>query len=1144
MPSKENFEIIFLNTKLIEDLKIDEHAFLNQSFDNIFPSLAKLKRDLKFVFKTGKTKLVDTNETEILSFGNLIFEIEIKKYDEFLILEMRNKAEQKKSELEWKEKEQMLDESNRMLDMAVWTLDMQTGKITSTIDLQSFFELPADKTEIDLNDYYKFLVSDDIEKSKATFQEAIKKGVTFSHERKMVTCKGNEKFIEVSCKPIFENSNCIKVVGTVRDITNRKKQEQKLIESEFQLKENAAMIKVAHDLLSMGTYALHLKENRIIISEKITEILDLPISTKEISVAEYADTIQFENNQESFDLVIKNVLKKNMPYHLERKIKTKKGNIKYVENTGQPIFENTGEVKFVGTLRDITKRKEEENLLKETQRKLNENALLLQQTHERLKMGTYEMDVNSGKIETTFNLSKFLELANKRTEFTIDEFYGFVDEEERHSSKLNVRHAIAKGYSYVKERKIITEPGSIKYLEITGQPVFENGKCVKLFGTFRDISERRKAEIKLQLSDLKVKENVERLMTAHRLLRTGTWSLNLENNHLSLSDEVLEITQHRIPKELPLLDFFNFVPQQFQAGYMETLMLSLNTFVPVTEVMKLQFDDGTHIYVDVIGQFSDNKKTLNGTFRDITEEHEKDLAIVKSEERMRELFDGTPSMYFIMNSDGLIEDVNQFGSDYLGFRKEELIGHHHDILFHAEDKATVLKNLELLKNSADNFLQWEVRKRKKTGEIIWVKETARLSTNKSGEKIFLIVCEDITNEIINRTLVRKKQEELIYAKEKAEDAARAKQQFASIMSHEIRTPLNAVIGMTNLLLMENPRENQINELNTLKFSAENLLLLVNDILDFSKIEAGKVVLEKIEFEPRKMIHNLKNSYQFKADEKGIFINTFIDEDIPMYLFADTTRLSQILNNLVSNAIKFTEKGIVEISLRQLPHLNHQESKIRFEISDTGIGIPKEKINTIFESFSQANTDTTRKYGGSGLGLTITQKLIELHRSNIFVESEVGKGTTFYFDLILPIGHINKNVDEEQSVYEEKKFDSKKILLVEDNPLNQIIACRFLEKWGVEVDIADNGIKALEILNNRNYDLILMDIHMPEMNGIEATKIIRTHENKLLHNIPIIAITAAAMENDKEKLLSYGLNDYVSKPFNPEDLQKKLADYLS
>ena len=171
-------------------------------------------------------------------------------------------------------------------------------------------------------------------------------------------------------------------------------------------------------------------------------------------------------------------------------------------------------------------------------------------------------------------------------------------------------------------------------------------------------------------------------------------------------------------------------------------------------------------------------------------------------------------------------------------------------------------------------------------------------------------------------------------------------------------------------------------------------------------------------------------------------------------------------------------------------------------------------------------------------------MIELNRSNIFVESEVGKGTTFYFDLILPIGHINKNVDEEQSVYEEKKFDSKKILLVEDNPLNQIIACRFLEKWGVEVDIADNGIKALEILNNRNYDLILMDIHMPEMNGIEATKIIRTHENKLLHNIPIIAITAAAMENDKEKLLSYGLNDYVSKPFNPEDLQKKLADYLS
>jgi CheY-like chemotaxis protein/two-component sensor histidine kinase len=363
------------------------------------------------------------------------------------------------------------------------------------------------------------------------------------------------------------------------------------------------------------------------------------------------------------------------------------------------------------------------------------------------------------------------------------------------------------------------------------------------------------------------------------------------------------------------------------------------------------------------------------------------------------------------------------------------------------------------------------------------------------------------------------------------------------MSHEVRTPLNAVIGMTNILLMDNPRENQIQELSTLKFAAENLLSLVNDILDFSKIESGKVLLEQITFDLPVMVTNLRNSYQFKADEKNIKINAIIDETIPHQLIGDPTRIAQILNNLVSNAIKFTDIGYVDVSVRVLG-MNTEKATIRFEVSDSGIGISAEKHHTIFESFSQANSDTTRKYGGTGLGLTITKKLIELHQSNIFIESEIGKGSTFYFDLtfnissekLLPI----PNFDD----LGEKNMVGKRILLVEDNPFNQLIATKFLEKWSAIVETAENGRVALEILSKtNNFDLILMDIQMPELDGIETTKAIRKLDDIALQRIPIIALTAVAMENDKEKLLNDGMNDYISKPFNPTELYKKILQFV-
>jgi CheY-like chemotaxis protein/two-component sensor histidine kinase len=349
--------------------------------------------------------------------------------------------------------------------------------------------------------------------------------------------------------------------------------------------------------------------------------------------------------------------------------------------------------------------------------------------------------------------------------------------------------------------------------------------------------------------------------------------------------------------------------------------------------------------------------------------------------------------------------------------------------------------------------------------------------------------------------------------------------------------------MTNILLMDNPRDNQVQELNTLKFAAESLLSLVNDILDFSKIESGKVNLEQITFDLPVMVTNLRNSYQFKADEKNIKINAIIDETIPHQLIGDPTRLAQILNNLVSNAIKFTSKGYVDISIRTLI-TQGSNTTIRFEISDSGIGIPADKHATIFESFSQANSDTTRKYGGTGLGLTITKKLIELHKSSINIDSEPDKGSTFYFDLSFEISSEKLLPVPNFEELGEKNIIGKKILLVEDNPFNQLIATKFLEKWSAIVETAENGRIALEILSKTNdFDLILMDIQMPELDGIQTTKAIRKLNDIALQRIPIIALTAVAMENDKEKFLNDGMNDYISKPFNPSELYKKILQFF-
>jgi signal transduction histidine kinase/ActR/RegA family two-component response regulator len=423
----------------------------------------------------------------------------------------------------------------------------------------------------------------------------------------------------------------------------------------------------------------------------------------------------------------------------------------------------------------------------------------------------------------------------------------------------------------------------------------------------------------------------------------------------------------------------------------------------------------------------------------------------------------------------------------------------------------------------------------KDGTIKHIHAIGKPQQNEQGRAVKL------HGAIMDITEWKDAREALIKAKVQAEQAAIAKSQFLSTMSHEIRTPMNAVIGFTHLL-MQDPREDQKEYLKTLKFSAENLLVLINDILDFSKIEAGKIEFEDVDFSVRDLISNIKQATKQKASEKNIQLKLLIDDDIPEIVTGDPVRLGQIITNLVSNAVKFTSKGKVTICTTLISN-NSSKTTINFEVKDTGIGIPKEKQESIFESFTQASSDTTRKYGGTGLGLTITRRLLELQGSEIRLKSVEGEGSVFSFDL--SFGSSTKKISSKSKTLHKMVKESLKgtrVLIAEDNQINVVLAKEFFRRWDVDCDVAENGIIALQLVKTNDYDLVLMDLQMPEMDGYETTEQIRKLNGTRYKDLPIVALTASAMLNIQDKAFIVGMNDYISKPFNPDELYSKIKQY--
>ena len=484
-------------------------------------------------------------------------------------------------------------------------------------------------------------------------------------------------------------------------------------------------------------------------------------------------------------------------------------------------------------------------------------------------------------------------------------------------------------------------------------------------------------------------------------------------------------------------------------------------------------------------------------------------------------------VFIIFSKSNIVASCNRRAVELFGVRdKREIEGTQIEKWFD-EDHIKKFNSIEQEISHETRKWQGELAFNTKNGQIFfgYVSVVPFAYRETSYTKISIL---DISN-------VKMAEFELMKAKEKAETASKVKSRFLSNMSHELRTPLNGIIGASNLLLQEEHLPTQKSHLDILKFSSEHMMLLISDILDYNKIEAGKLELSEVPVNMLEFVGKVVSQFEGQISVKGLQFNKELDQRLDMEFFTDETMLYQIISNLLSNSIKFTDKGSITLEVKKL-FSSSTKSTIQFIVRDTGIGIPKDKHKEIFDSFTQADVNTTRKYGGTGLGLAIIKKLITMFNSELILESEEGKGSMFHFTLELRINENRKLFINEDKARSLQLFTGVRVLIAEDNPVNLSVARRFLAKWGIEVHEATNGREALEQFRKNEYDLLLIDLEMPEMDGASAVREIR----KINTAIPVVAFTAAVYDNMQADLLRKGFTDFIHKPFRPEDLHAKIS----
>ncbi len=546
-------------------------------------------------------------------------------------------------------------------------------------------------------------------------------------------------------------------------------------------------------------------------------------------------------------------------------------------------------------------------------------------------------------------------------------------------------------------------------------------------------------------------------------------------------------------------------------------------------------------FTSFLSMINDAYKSFDKDFNHIEhilEESSKELFVAnqhlvferdKTRTKLENIVDNVGGVIFETDLHGNFTFLNNAWEKYSGFPLEQSIGKSFkDFLDGANIDGN--KKINQLISRKKKHIEF-IFKHKRNNKLMWFELKSKQIRDNEGLPIGFI------GTIIDVTNLKEIEIEL-------QKASNSKDEFLSTMSHEMRTPLNAVTGLANILLMEDYLPEQVENLKALKYSGEHLLGLINDLLDFDKIKSGKLKLTEKDFSLNYFLENIKSHFMLRAEKKGVLFNVVKGDDIPDNIIGDKLKLTQIVKNLLSNSLKFTEKGSIVLSVQNLG-INRNKIGLRFKVIDTGIGISKSNQESIFESFMQASSETSIKYGGTGLGLSISKKLLNLQNSDLIVESELGQGATFSFEITYKVSN-RLNLYEPDMIKMQPDYEplNINIIVAEDNKMNVLILKRFFLKWKVNYKLAENGQEVLQFFESPNFDfdLVLMDLQMPVLDGYETTKIIRNLPNNTKANTPIIALTAFAQTDIKEKTKKYKMNGFMGKPFNPVKLYNLLKSY--
>ncbi len=958
-----------------------------------------------------------------------------------------------------------------------------------------------------------------------------------THEYRMKRKDGTAIICEITSDAIRDDEGkLIGFRGIVHDITERKKAEAALKESEERY--HAVMEQATESIFLFNADTQHIVEANSAFCDM------LGYTPEDLPGLTIYDIVS--HDRESVDANVQNVLAKGRHFIGERQYNHKDGSLVDVEVSANLILRGRKRT-ICSVARNITERKCAEERLRRAEAKYR--ALV-----EQIPAVTYTAALDDAS--TTLYISP-----------QIKSILGFSPEDYRadpdiwrkrlHPDDLNrvlieLKQSQINNRPFRSEYRMIARDGSVVWFRDDAVVVADStGKPLFLQGVMVDITERKRAEEAIKESERRLSDIINFLPDATLVIdkkgKVIAWNRAIESLTNIAAEEMIGKGdyEYALPfygRRRPILiDLVLRSQESIEKEYISIDRQRDGRLVGEANMPCLRGGE-TYLLGSATALY-DCEGNISGAIeciRDITAHKKSEGDLQAAKDYLNRIINLISDPIFVKDEKHRLVLVNDAECKLIGHPREEILGKT-DYDFFPKEQVDVFweKDDEVFRTGKENSNEEVITDNAGVTRTVITKKV--LYEDKAGDKFIVGIIRDVTER-------KNAENELRRAKDAAEAAARAKSQFLANMSHEIRTPLNAIIGMTGLLLDMSLSPSQLECAETVRKSGDVLMALINDILDFSKIEEGKRDLDHHPFDLRACIDGSMDLIAPTAAEKYISLDCFMSDQVPQSVVGDVTSLRQVLVNLLGNAVKFTDIGEVSLSVDCQPQLDGS-LQLHFAVKDTGMGIPKDCLGSLFQSFSQVDASLTRKYGGTGLGLAISKKLVEFMGGHIWAESEPGQGSTFHFTILaepaLPEQTSEQTIQTTKPSYQGSPLadhlDHLRLLLAEDNLINQKVALMMLKKLGIKADVAANGLEVLDALERQPYDIVLMDVQMPEMDGFEATKAIRERWPKGTPRI--IALTAHSLEGDRERCLGAGMDDYISKPVKIEELASALNRYL-